>query len=51
MDLKVNIELEQLAKSPSLVSFNELVSRMLNVSGYGSWELCLADKINFLLTP
>jgi hypothetical protein len=29
MDLNVNLELEQLVKSPSLVSFNELVNEIL----------------------
>ena len=32
MDLNVNLELEQLVKSPSLVSFNELVDEILEIS-------------------
>jgi hypothetical protein len=32
MDLKVNLELEQLVKSPSLVSFNQLVIEILKTS-------------------
>jgi hypothetical protein len=31
MDLNVNLELEHLVKSPSLVSFNELVNEILKV--------------------
>ena len=32
MDLNVNLELERLVKSPSLVSFNELVDEILEIS-------------------
>jgi hypothetical protein len=33
MDLNVNLELEQLVKSSSLVSFNELVDTVINPNG------------------